>query len=67
MPEYSQDYSRRKLKAVDAINKEVDKINAIKASGGKVRGNEPKMTLEKAMKMNPDFMDLCGEKNSNSM
>ena len=45
MPKYSQEYSQRKMKAVDAINKEVDVIKGIKAAGGKVRGNEPKMTL----------------------
>ena len=45
MPEYSADYSKRKMKAILAIQEEVDRINAIKAAGGKVKGNEPKMTL----------------------
>ena len=45
MPEYSQEYSKKKLKAAQEINKVVDDINRAKAAGIKVRGNEPKMTL----------------------
>ena len=65
MPEYSREFSARKMKAVKAINKEVDIIEGIKSSGGKVRGNEPKMTLRglRALLVSEDslFADLVDE------
>jgi len=52
MPEYSLEYSKRKMKAVRAMVAEIQKITELKKQGGKAllakhgyRGNQPKMAL----------------------
>ena len=52
MAEYSLDYSKRKMAAVQAMVAEIEKIGRLKAEGGKpllakygYRGNQPKMAL----------------------